>query len=111
MPPADEVGGAPRRLCDQEGPRRRSVWRAPDRARDDGPMMRISIDHRVMDGVPCVAGTRVPVTTVLGLLGQGCSIDDILADYPTLCREDVLAALRFAASAVDERELPLRLSA
>jgi uncharacterized protein (DUF433 family) len=72
---------------------------------------RIVIDHRVMGGVPCIAGTRIPVATVLGLLGQGYSIDDVLSDYATISRDDVLAALRFAASAVDERELPLRLPA
>ncbi len=72
---------------------------------------RIAIDHRVMGGVPCIAGTRIPVATVLGLLGQGYSFDEVLADYPTISRDDILAALRFAASAVDERELPLRVSA
>jgi uncharacterized protein (DUF433 family) len=72
---------------------------------------RIAIDHRIMGGVPCVAGTRIPVITVIGLLGQGGSIEDVLADYPTLRRDDILAALQFAANAVDERELPLRLSA
>lgn len=72
---------------------------------------RISVDRRIMGGVPCIAGTRVPVATVVGLLGQGCSIDDVLADYSTLTYEDVLAALQFAADAVDERELPLRLTA
>jgi len=72
---------------------------------------RISIDHRIMGGVPCIAGTRIPVATVVGLLGQGYSIDDVLAEYSTLTHEDVLAALQFAANAVDERELPLRLTA
>ncbi|HET8684476.1 MAG TPA: DUF433 domain-containing protein [Micromonosporaceae bacterium] len=72
---------------------------------------RISIDHRVMGGVPCIAGTRIPVSTVLGLLAHGQSIEEVLAGYPTLSREDILAALEFAANAVDERELPLRLSA
>jgi uncharacterized protein (DUF433 family) len=71
----------------------------------------VTIDHRVMGGVPCIAGTRIPVTTVVGLLGQGYSIDEVLGDYPTLTREGILAALRFAANAADERELPLRLSA
>ncbi|TML31351.1 MAG: DUF433 domain-containing protein, partial [Actinobacteria bacterium] len=54
---------------------------------------------------------RIPVATVVGLLGQGYTIEEILDDYPTLTREGILAALRFAANAVDERELPLRLSA
>jgi uncharacterized protein (DUF433 family) len=72
---------------------------------------RISIDHRVMGGVPCIAGTRIPVTTIVGILGQGYSVDQVLAEYPTLTRDDILAGLRYAANAVDERELPLRLSA
>jgi uncharacterized protein (DUF433 family) len=46
------------------------------------------------------------VATVVGLLGQGYAVDEVLAQYPTLTHDDVLAALRFAASAVDERELP-----
>jgi uncharacterized protein (DUF433 family) len=78
---------------------------------DEGMKNRVSIDHRVMGGMPCIAGTRIPVATVVGLLGQGYSMEDVLAEYPSLDREDVLAALRFAASAVDERELPLRLTA
>lgn len=64
-----------------------------------------------MGGVPCIAGTRIPVATVIGLLGQGYGIDQVTDEYPTLTRDDILAALRFAALAVDERELPLRLSA
>jgi uncharacterized protein (DUF433 family) len=38
------------------------------------------IDHRVMGGVPCVAGTRIPVATVIGLLGQGLGVDEVLAE-------------------------------
>lgn len=72
---------------------------------------RVTVDHRVMGGVPCIRGTRIPVATVVGLLADGRTVDEILADYPTLVREDVMAALRFAAAAVDERELPIRLSA
>ncbi|MFY1674470.1 DUF433 domain-containing protein [Plantactinospora sp. WMMB334] len=72
---------------------------------------RISIDHRIMGGVPCVAGTRIPVATVIGLLGQGYSVSEVVEEHPTLTKDDVLAALRFAARAVDERELPLKLSA
>lgn len=72
---------------------------------------RVVIDHQVMGGVPCVAGTRISVATVLGLLGQGHSFEEILADFPTLTHDDILAALQFAANAVNERELPLRLTA
>lgn len=69
------------------------------------------MDPGVMGGAPVIEGTRVPVTTIVGLLGQGLSPDQVLVDYPTLTRDDILAALRFAAAAADERELPLRRSA
>jgi uncharacterized protein (DUF433 family) len=68
-------------------------------------------DHRVVGGVPCIRGTRIPVATVVGLLAQGRSIEGILADYPQLSTEDVRAALAFAAAAVSERYVPLRTSA
>jgi uncharacterized protein (DUF433 family) len=72
---------------------------------------RISVDHRIMGGVPCVAGTRIPVATVVGLVANGLAADEIMAEYPQLTREDVQACLGYAARAVDERELPVRLSA
>jgi uncharacterized protein (DUF433 family) len=78
---------------------------------DGPPLAGIVVDHRIMGGVPCFAGTRVPVATIIGLLGQGLSIDDVLGQYPSLTAEGVLAGLRYAAQAVDERELPLRPTA
>lgn len=69
---------------------------------------RVAVDHLVMGGVPCIRGTRIPVATVVGLFAQGQSVDDILADYPTLEAADVVSALEFAADAVAERQLPLR---
>ena len=72
---------------------------------------RISVDHRIMGGVPCVAGTRIPVATVVGLIANGLTVDQILAEYPQLSIADVQACLGYAARAVDERELPVRLSA
>jgi uncharacterized protein (DUF433 family) len=68
---------------------------------------RITVDHRVMGGVPCVRGTRIPVATVLGMIADGMSLEDILGEYPQLTQEDIHDALRYAAAAVDERELPL----
>jgi uncharacterized protein (DUF433 family) len=67
---------------------------------------RITIDPEVMGGLPCIRGMRVTVSAVVGQLAAGRSIDDILTDYPYLERDDVLAALEFAAAAVSERELP-----
>lgn len=88
------------------------LWmsRAPEflNAYDDiMSLERISIDPARMQGVPCIRGTRITVSAVLGQLAAGRSIDEILADYPQLKREDVLAALEYAAAATREREIPL----
>ena len=64
---------------------------------------RISVDHRIMGGVPCVAGTRIPVATVVGLVANGLTTDEIMADYPQLTREDIQACLGYAARAVERR--------
>ena len=72
---------------------------------------RVTVDHRVMGGVPCIRGTRIPVTTVVAMLADGMTIDEIIANYPQLTDADVRDALRYAAAATDERELPVRFSA
>jgi uncharacterized protein (DUF433 family) len=71
------------------------------------PYPRITIDPIRMNGLPCIRDTRVTVAAVLGQLAAGRTFAEILADYPYLVREDLLAALEFAAAAVQERELPL----
>jgi uncharacterized protein (DUF433 family) len=68
---------------------------------------RITINPKQMGGLPCIRGLRIPVTTIVGLLAAGETHEQILADYPDLEEEDILAALAFAAEAVQERELPL----
>lgn len=72
---------------------------------------RITIDPERMGGLPCIRGTRVTVSAVLGQLAAGLTVPELLADFPYLERDDVLAALEFAAAAVQERELPLAQSA
>jgi uncharacterized protein (DUF433 family) len=72
---------------------------------------RITVDHQIMGGVPCVAGTRIPVATVVGLVANGLTTEEIIAEYPQLTTADVQACLGYAARAVDERELPVRLTA
>ena len=72
---------------------------------------RISIDPGRMRGLPCIRDTRVTVSAVLGQLAAGRSVEEVLADYPYLERADILAALEFAADAVQEHELPLARSA
>lgn len=64
-----------------------------------------------MGGVPCVNGTRIPVATVVGLVADGLTVAEIVTEYPQLTGDDVRACLGYAARAVDERELPVRLSA
>jgi len=68
---------------------------------------RITVDPRQMGGVPCVRGLRIPVATVVGLVADGMSEGAILEAYPDLEREDIREALRYAAAAFQERELPL----
>lgn len=60
-----------------------------------------------MGGAPCIRGLRIPVATVVGMVADGLSDQEILAAYPDLEAEDVHEALRYAAEAVRERELPL----
>lgn len=60
---------------------------------------RITADQLMMAGVPCIRGLRIPVATVVGMVADGMSADEILAAYPDLEREDIAEALRFAATA------------
>lgn len=68
---------------------------------------RIEIDPRVMLGKPVVRGTRVTVEILLEKLAAGASMEEILADYPNLGRDDVLAALAYARQAVGTDEVIL----
>ena len=68
---------------------------------------RITQDPAIMGGKPCIRGQRVTVGMIVGQIGIGRSIDDLLTDYPYLEREDVLEALRYAAWRAEEREIDL----
>ncbi len=70
-------------------------------------MERITIDPNRMRGLPCIRDTRVTVSAVLGQLAAGQTVEQVLQDHPYLGFEDILAALSFAAEAMQERELPL----
>jgi uncharacterized protein (DUF433 family) len=65
------------------------------------------IVHRadVMGGKACVKGTRVTVGMIVGQIGSGYSVENLLADYPYLEREDIMQAFRYAAWLSEEREL------
>lgn len=66
---------------------------------------RITIDPALCHGKPCIRGLRYPVELVLEWLAGGMSVDDILTDYEDLEREDVLAALTYAARLVHVKRL------
>lgn len=68
---------------------------------------RITRNPNVMGGKPCVRGMRVTVGMIVGQIGAGHSIEELLADYPYLEREDILQALRYAAWLAEEREVTL----
>ena len=68
---------------------------------------RVTVDPAQMGGVPCIRGLRVTVSMLLGQLAAGRTVEQVLVDYPYLEREDVTAALGYAAAIVNEREIPL----
>jgi uncharacterized protein (DUF433 family) len=68
---------------------------------------RITVDSARLDGLPCIRDLRIPVATVVDMVAAGMSDSDILKAYPDLEAEDIREALRFAADAVRERQLPL----
>jgi uncharacterized protein (DUF433 family) len=71
------------------------------------PFTRITVSPDQMAGLPCIRGLRIPVATVVGMVSEGMTEADILKAYPDLEPEDIREALRFAAEAVRERELPV----
>jgi uncharacterized protein (DUF433 family) len=68
---------------------------------------RITVDPYQMDGVPCIRSLRIPVSTIVGMIAEGMSKKEIVDHYPDLEEEDIREALRYAAEAVREREIPL----
>jgi uncharacterized protein (DUF433 family) len=70
---------------------------------------RITIDPKVYHGQACIKGTRVPVYQILRMLAHGDTIEDLLEEYPSLTREDILASLDYAASLAEEQVTPLEV--
>src|SRR5689334_19825632 len=66
---------------------------------------RIDVNPKVMMGKPVVRGTRIPVELILRKLGEGATEKDVLDAYPRLTREDIHAAIRYAADTVSHEEL------
>ncbi len=67
---------------------------------------RISIDPNICHGRPVIKGTRVLVANLLGALGSGDSMEQVLADYPNISRQDVLAAIDFGGELSRFEESP-----
>ena len=71
------------------------------------PYPLITADPDRMGGVPCIRDTRIPVATIVAEVADGMSSQEIQDAHPDLTGEDIVEALRFAAEAVREREIPL----
>lgn len=69
---------------------------------------RISVRGDQMGGIPCIRELRIPVATVVAMVADGMSPNEIVTAYPDLEIADVAEALRYAAEAVRERELPIK---
>jgi len=72
-----------------------------------GQLDRITLQPELMGGKPCIRGMRITVGMIVGQIGAGHSIEDLLADYPYLEREDIMQALRYAAWRSEEQEIIL----
>ncbi len=66
---------------------------------------RISVDRQICSGKPVIKGTRIMVKNILGMIAGGYTVDRILQVYPELTKEDVSAALQYAAELVDEEQV------
>ncbi|MDH3209723.1 MAG: DUF433 domain-containing protein [Burkholderiaceae bacterium] len=71
---------------------------------------RITQQPEVMGGKACIRGMRVTVGMVVSQIGAGHSVDEVIADYPYLEREDIMQALRYAAWRAEEREVTLAIA-
>ena len=69
---------------------------------------RISINPNVCHGQACIKGTRIPVHQIIHILANGDTIEELLTEYPSLEREDILACLDYAASLAEEQVMPIR---
>lgn len=68
---------------------------------------RITVNPNQMGGVPCIRGLRITVSTIVGMVADGMSEEEILKAFPDLEHEDIKESLRYASEAVREREIPL----
>jgi len=74
------------------------------------PFERISIDPNVCHGQACIRGTRIPVHQMVRMLANGDTVDDLVAQYPSLSREDIMACLDYAAALAEEQVTPIQIA-
>ena len=72
------------------------------------PFDRISINPNICHGQACEKGTRIPVHQIVRMLANGDTVEDLLAEYPALTREDIMACLDYAAELAEEQVTPLQ---
>ena len=72
---------------------------------------RISIDSKVCHGEACIKGTRIPVHQIVRMLANGDTIEELLEEYPSLERDDILACLDYAAALAEEQVTPIEVIA
>lgn len=66
---------------------------------------RITVNPSILFGKPTIRGTRFPVSKILNLVGHGMPFDEILDDYPILAKEDIYAAILYAAASFEEQDI------
>ena len=71
------------------------------------PFERISIDSKICHGQACVKGTRIPVHQILHMMANGDTVEELLTEYPSLFREDIMACLDYAAELAEEQVTPI----
>ncbi|HJX85390.1 MAG TPA: DUF433 domain-containing protein [Candidatus Angelobacter sp.] len=71
------------------------------------PFERISIDPNICHGQACVKGTRIPVHQIVRMLANGDTPEELLVEYPSLSRDDIMASLEYAAALAEEQVTPL----
>jgi uncharacterized protein (DUF433 family) len=67
---------------------------------------RITVDPKICHGQACIKGTRIPVHQILHMMANGDTIEDLLEEYPTLKRADILACIEYAAELTEEQIIP-----
>ncbi len=71
---------------------------------------RISVDPGICHGQACVKGTRVPVHQIVRMMANGDTVEDLLVEYPSLTRDDIMACLDYAASLTEEQVTPIQIT-